>query len=170
MKTRWQEIRAKHWSTRPAQERQMLLITAILLLPVIAYFLLWQPAHRGVAKLHDTLPMLQAQSLKLQDQAAEVDELHHRPQLATLDVTALKSTIEESASRHQIRAVITTLDVQEPNGIRITCDAIPFAQWLAWLRDLQQEQHIRADSISISSLPQAGMVKISATLTSGNIQ
>jgi general secretion pathway protein M len=170
MKTRWQEIRAKYWNTRTAQERQLLAFAAVLLLPIIFYFVLWQPAHRSVAKLHDTLPLLQAQSLKLQDQAAEVDELHHRPQLAALDAAALKSTIEESASRHQIRAAITTLDVQEPNGIRVTCDAIPFAQWLTWLRDLQKEQHIRADSISISSLQQTGMVKINATLTSGSTQ
>lgn len=168
MKTRWQELRSKHWSSRSAQERRALLIASALLLPLVYYFLLWQPAHRAVAKLHATLPTLQAQSLKLKDQAAEIDSLRHRPQLAALDATALKSSIEESALRYQLRASISSLDTQEPNGVHITCDAIPFTSWLEWLRGLQQEQHIRIDSISVSPLPQAGMVKINATLTNGS--
>ncbi len=170
MKTRWQELRSKHWSSRPAQERRMIVWAAAVLLPVVYYFLLWQPAHRAVAKLHDTLPVLQAQAAKLTDEAAEVDALRHRPQLAALDAAALKTSVEESAQRHQLRAAINTLEMQEPNGVRVACDAIAFTAWLGWLRDLQQEQHIRADSISISALPQSGMVKISATLSNGNSQ
>lgn len=168
MKTRWQELRAKHWHSRPPQDRRALALMALLLLPLIFYFLLWQPAHRAVAKLHESVPALQAQALKLKDQAAEIEALRHRPQLAVLDAATLKSGIEESANKHKLRAAINTLDAQEPNGVRITCDAVSFAAWLAWLRDLQQEQHIRADSISISTLPQAGMVKISATLINGS--
>lgn len=168
MKTRWQELRAKHWAARPAPERRTIVIAATLLLPIVYYFLLWQPAHRAVAKLQGTLPALQAQAAKLHDQATEVDALRHRPQLAALDAAALKSSIEDSALRHQLRPALTALDAQEPNGVRITCDSISFAAWLVWLRGLQQEQHIRADSVSISPLPQAGMVKISATLTDGS--
>ncbi|TAJ77824.1 MAG: type II secretion system protein M [Gallionellaceae bacterium] len=170
MKTRWQELRSKHWSGRPAQERRMIVWAAAVLLPVVYYFLLWQPAHRTVAKLHETLPVLQAQAAKLNDEAAEVDALRHRPQLAALDAAALKTSVEESAQRHQLRTAINTLEIQESNGVRVTCDAISFTAWMAWLRDLQQEQHIRADSISISALPQTGMVKISATLSNGNVQ
>jgi len=170
MKTRWQELQAKHWLSRSAHERRMILIAAVVLLPVIYYFLLWQPARQAVAKLHDKLPVLQAQAAKLKDQASKVDALRHRPQQAALDASALKVSIEESAQRHQLRASINTLEAQEPNGVRITCDAIAYATLLAWLRDLQQEQHIRAESISITALPQSGMVKISATLSNGNAQ
>lgn len=169
MKTRWQELRSKHWNNRPVKEKQIIIWVSALLLPVVFYYLLWQPAHRAVAKLHDTLPVLQAQAAKLQNQATEVEALHHRPQVAALDAQAIKSSIEESATRHQLRASITTLDAQEPNAARIGIDAIGFATWLTWLRELEQEQHIRADAISISALPQAGMVKVSATLTNGNL-
>jgi general secretion pathway protein M len=168
MKTRWQELRSKHWNNRSAQERRMITIASCVLLPIVFYYLLWQPAHQAVGKLHNTVPMLQAQAVKLQEQAAEVEMLHHRPEQAALDAQTLKSTITESATRHQLHAAITSLDSQDPNAARITCDTIPFAVWLAWLRELAQEQHIRADAISISALPQAGMVKVSATLINGN--
>ncbi len=145
----------------------MITLAAIVLLPIIYYFLLWQPAHRAVAKLHNTLPALQLQSVKLSAQAAEVEALRHRPQLAALDASVLKTSIEDLALRLQLRASITTLEAQEPNGVRIACDSVSFAAWLDFLRDLQQEQHIRASSISITATPQVGMVKINATLTNG---
>ncbi len=170
MKTRWLELRTQYWSNRTVRERRVIAIVGLLLFPVVYYYLLWQPAHVAVSKLHYTLPALQAQAGKLQDQATEIEMLRHRPTLVTLDAQALKSSIAESASRHQLSTFITGLEVQEPNAARITCDAISFATWITWLRELEQEQHIRAEAISISTLSQAGMVKISATLSNGIVQ
>jgi len=170
MKTRWLELRSKHWNGRPVQEKRLIFLVGTLLLPVIFYFFLWQPAHSAVSKLHNLLPTMQAQSIKMSNQATEVDSLRHRPVLAALDSVALKSSIIDSAARHQLSAAITSLDAQKSNGVHITCDAISFSALISWLHDLEQEQHIRPDSISISALPQSGMVKISATLTNGIFQ
>ena len=170
MKTRWQELRGKHWNNRPAQERRVISIAVIGLLPIVYFYLLWQPAHRAVNKLHTSLPALQAQLLKMKDQAAEADSLHHRPQISALDSASLKSSLADSASRHQLSGMITTLEAQAPNGVHISCDAIPFSAWISWLHELEQEQHIRAEAISISPLAQAGLVKISATLSNGSSQ
>jgi len=170
MKTRWQELRDTHWCKRPIQERRLLTLAAILLLPPMYYFLLWQPAHQALNKLHKNLPTLKAQAIKLSEQSAEVEILQHRPQLAALDAMALKTSIEESAQRHKLLTLLNKLEIQEPNGVHISCDAISFSVWLNWLRNLQLEQHIRADSVSITALPQSGLVKISATLNNGNIQ
>jgi type II secretory pathway component PulM len=104
------------------------------------------------------------------EQASEVDSLGHRPVLAVLDSTSLKSSILDSASRHQLSAAITSLDVLKSNGVHIACDMISFALLISWLHELEQEQHIRADSISITALPKSGMVKISATLSNGIVQ
>jgi type II secretory pathway component PulM len=168
VKTRWQEMQTKYWHSRSAQERQIIAVAAMLLLPLIYYFLLWQPAHHALNNLHKTLPKLQAQSLKIKEQASAIVALRHQAPLVALDASALKASIEASALRLQIRSSLTTLDTQEPNAVRITCDAISFAAWLSLLRDLQQAQQIRASAISISALPQEGMVKLSATLTNGS--
>lgn len=168
MKTRWQELRNKHWTNRTAQERFLILTLSAVLTPVVYYFLLWQPAHLAVGQLEQTLPTLRAQSLKLLDQATEVEALRHRPQLAALDSVALKISLEDSAQRKQLRSSITSIEMQESNGVRITCDAISFNLLLTWMRDIQQEQHIRAESLSIVALPQTGMVKVNATFTNGS--
>jgi len=64
MKTRWLELRSKHWNGRPVQEKRLIFLVGTLLLPVIFYFFLWQPAHSAVSKLHNLLPTMQAQSIK----------------------------------------------------------------------------------------------------------
>ena len=170
MKTRWKDLRSKHWNGRSAQEKKLIILASMILIPVIFYLILWQPAHNAVTKLRNTIPILQAQSLKMNNQASEVDSLRHRPVLAALDSVSLKSSIIDSATRNQVYAAITSIDAIKSNSVRITCDEISFSSLISWLHDLEIEQHIRPDSISISALPQSGMVKISATLTNGIVQ
>lgn len=170
MKARWLAFRKRHWDGRAARERRALALGALVLSPLLAYFLVWQPAHVAGAKLRDSAPVMRAQAAQLRTQAVEAETLRHRPHPAVLDASALRAAVEESAVRHQMREALTSLDAQQPNAVRITLAAVSFEQWLNWLRSLQQEQHIRAESVGIAPLPQAGIVKINATLTNGGVQ
>ncbi|BBJ00432.1 hypothetical protein FGKAn22_21240 [Ferrigenium kumadai] len=170
MKARWQAFKKRHWDGRASSERRAIALGALALSPLFAYLLVWQPAHVAGTKLRDSVPAMRAQAAHLRAQAAEAETLRHHPKPAVLDANALKTAIEESAVRHQMRDALTSLDAQQPNAARITLAAVPFEQWLNWLRNLQQEQHIRAESVGIAALPQTGMVKINATLTNGGAQ
>lgn len=170
MKASWQTFKARYWDTRSEQERRVLKYSGWLLAPVLAYFTLWQPAHNAVKKMQIGVPVMYIEAERMRTQASEVEMLRHRPKPALLDAVALKSAIEESALRHNLRAAISSLDLQQPNAVRISLLTVSFEQWLSWLVALQQEQHIRADSVSVAKLPQAGMVKISATLINGGSQ
>lgn len=170
MKANWLILKQRYWVSRSAQEQKIIKFSAWALLPVVAYLLLWQPAHIAVQKLHVSVPAMYVAAERLRAQASEVEMLRHRPKPALLDAVALKSAVEESAGRHGLREAISTLDLQQPNAVRISLAAVPFEQWLRWLRAMQQEQHIRADSVSVAMLPQTGMVKISATLINGGNQ
>ena len=170
MNARWLALKKRHWDSRAARERQVLALAAWVLMPLLAYVVLWQPAHQAVAKLRPNIATLRLQAAHLQMQAAEVEMLRHRPKPALFDAAALQSAIEASAVRHQLRERLSTVDAQAPNAVRITLALVSFEQWLRWLRALQQEQHIRAESIGIAALPEAGMVKVSATLTNGGTQ
>jgi len=132
-------------------------------------FVLWQPARTAVKKLHASIPVMHMEAERLRNHASEVEMLRHRPKPAVLDAVALKSTIENSALRHNLREAIAPLIA----GAQCSADiiaSVSFEQWLRWLRSLQQEQHIRADSVSVSMLSQTGMVKTSATLINGGNQ
>lgn len=170
MNARWVNFKKHNWDTRSPQERKVLKLIGWFLIPVLLYFVLWQPAHLAVRKLRASVPALYIQAERLRNQADEVELLRHRPKPALLDAAALKSSIEDSAVRHSMRESISTLDLQETHAVRISFVSVSFEQWLLWLRALQQEQHIRADSVNVAMLPQAGMVKISATLINGGTQ
>ncbi len=167
MKTFWIKWKQKNWESRAARERQIILIGIALITPLVVYFLLWQPAQQAVGRLSSTLPELRIQAESMRGAARDVEEMRHRPQLAIMNAAAVKAAIEESADRHQLRAAINTLDMQEPNAVRISFSAVSFAQWLTWSRELQQEQHIRVASTAITPLAEDGMVAIRATLING---
>lgn len=170
MKANWLTFKKQYWDARSPQERNALKLAAWVLTPVLLYFVLWQPAHNAVQKLHVSVPAMYMADERLRSHASEVEMLRHRPKPALLDAVALKSAVEDSALRHNLREAISTLDLQQPNAVRISFVSVSFEQWLRWLRALQQEQHIRADSVSVATLSQAGMVKVSATLVNGGSQ
>lgn len=170
MKARLQTWRRQHWASRPPQERRAILIGTSFVLPLLAYFLLWQPSHDAVGKLRKTLPQLRMQTVQMHKAETQIDALRHRPQLAVMDAMAVKEAIEASAAKHQLATSLTSIAPQEPNGVRITLAAISFEKLLLWLRELQTSQHIRVDSISVTQLADPGMVAVRATLTNGNTQ
>jgi general secretion pathway protein M len=170
MKKRWQELKKRYWEAREARERRAITLAALLLSPLLIYFTLWQPAHVANNKLRVSVPDLRVKAAHLQAQAVEVEEVRHHPHSTLLDINALKTAIEESAGRHQIRNAITSIEIQQPNDVRITLASVSFEQWVGWLRSLQQEQRIRVKSTGIAPLPQKGLVKINATLTNGSAE
>ena len=170
MKANWLTFKARYWDVRSQQERNAAKLAGWILAPVLVYFVMWQPAHNAVRKLRASMPVMYVEAERLRNHASEVELLRHRPKPALLDAVALKSAVEDSASRYNLREAISTLDLQQPNAVRISFASVSFEQWLHWLQAIQLEQHIRADSVSVATLPQAGMVKISATLTNGGSQ
>jgi len=167
IKSLWSLLLARYWLARALHERRTILVGAAVVLPILFYLLLWNPAHVAVEKLQRSVPDLRAQAARLQEQAAEVEALRHRAQAAAPDEKNMKAAIEESAQRLLLRESIKSLTVQDSNTVRITLDSVSFAQWLKWLHQLQREQNIRAESVAVAALPQPGLVEISATLTQG---
>lgn len=167
MKAHLQILRQQHWDKRLLHERRAIIFGAAIVLPLLIYFLFWQPSHEAVRKLREQLPQLRIHADQMQKTSGQIEALRHRPQLAVMDARAVQSAIETAASTHQLSASLTSITAQEPNGVRITMAAISFEKLLIWLRELQTSQHIRVDSISVTKLSDPGMVAVRATLTNG---
>jgi general secretion pathway protein M len=167
LKARWEQFKKTAWDSRPPQDRRVLAFGAAVLAPILAYVVLWQPAHAGVAKLQAQLPEMRTQAALMRREAREVEVLQQQAKPAMLNPTAMRTAIENSAAEFQLRGAIQSLEGMEPNGVRISFASVPYAQWLGWVRRLQQEQHIRVDTLSVVALQTEGMVKIDATLVSG---
>jgi type II secretory pathway component PulM len=165
MKASLTTLQKQYWDTRSLPERRGILIAAAFILPLFAYFLLWQPAHDANATLRQKLPALRIQLRQMQKASLQIAALHHSPQLTAMDAQTVKTTVENTALQHHV--TLTTIFPQEPNGVRLTIASISFENWINWLRELQQSQHIRIKTIAITPLAVSGMVAIRATLTNG---
>ena len=164
MKTRIAQLKASHWDTLSATEQKTIQRGAWILLPLLMWGLLWQPAHEALPKLQTALPQLRAQADQMQALAGQAQSLRQQAQLAVLDSDALKTAVERSAKEASLPLLVVP---GEQNSVRISADSIAFAQWLQWQRTLESTQHIRVSSAMLVASPEPGMVKVQATLTNG---
>ncbi|MBI5889576.1 MAG: type II secretion system protein M [Nitrosomonadales bacterium] len=164
MKQPLAQLKAKHWDTLSATEQKTILRGAWILLPLLMYGLLWQPAHEALPKLQAALPHLRAQADQMQTLAGQAQSLRQQAQLAVLDSDALRTAVEKAAKEANLPLLVVP---GEQNSVRISADSIAFAQWLQWQRGLEQTQHIRVASAMLVASPEPGMVKVQATLTNG---
>ena len=164
MKNLIAQLKAKHWDALSATEQKTVLRGAWVLLPLLAYGLLWQPAHQALPKLQTALPQLRAQADQMQSLAGQAQSLRQQAQLAVLDSDALKIAVEKSAQAASLPLVVTP---GEQNSVRISAESLGFAQWLQWQHTLETTQHIRVSSAMLVASSEPGMVKVQATLTNG---
>jgi type II secretory pathway component PulM len=161
---RFAELKARHWDTLSSAEQKTITRGAWVLLPLLAWGLLWQPAHEALPKLQSALPHLRMQAEQMQSLANQVQSLRQQPQLAVLDGDALKAVVEKSAAEANLPLLVVP---GEQNSVRISAESLPFAQWLEWLHTLEKTQHIRVTSTMLLASPAPGMVKVRASLANG---
>lgn len=164
MKTLIAKLKARHWDTLSATEQKTILRGAWLLVPLLMYGLLWQPAHQALPKLQTTLPQLRAQADQMQSLAGQAQSLRQQAQLAVLDSDTLRTTVEKSAQAAGLPLLVVP---GEQNSVRISAESIQFARWLQWQQTLEQTQHIRISTAMLVATSEPGMVKVQATLTNG---
>lgn len=164
MKALIAKYKEQHWDTLSATEQKTILRGSWILLPLLMYGLLWQPAHEALPKLQAALPNLRAQADQMQALAGQAQALRQQAQLAVLDSDALKTAVEKSAQAAGLPLVVVP---GEQNSVRISAESVAFAQWLQWLHTLETTQHIRVSSAMLVASPESGMVKVQATLTNG---
>ncbi len=164
MKNLIARLKANHWETLSATEQKTVTRGAWLLLPLLMYGVLWQPAHEALPRLQAALPHLRAQADQMQSLAGQAQSLRQQAQLAVLDSDALKSAVEKSAQAAGLPLLVVP---GEQNSVRISAENIAFAQWLQWQHALENTQHIRVSSAMLVASPEPGMVKVQATLTNG---
>lgn len=171
MKTKLFGLKVRYWDTLSAAEKSTVSWGAWFLSPILAYGLFWLPAHDAVGKLNVTVPQLRAQLAQMKMQSANAQSLRNHIQPAVLDGVMLKNVIEGAAAKEGWSAPAFSVETAEQaNSVHISADAIVFAQWLSWLRELQRIHHIRVVSAMVAAAPDAGRVKVSVTLTNGDAQ
>jgi len=155
------------WATLTASEQNMVKWGATVVLPILFYLILWQPAHTNVAKLQMSVPQLRAQLSQIQAQAVEVQTLRQGAHQAVSVGDALRHSVTSVAEAAGWAAPMFVIEQAEKQAVRVTAENIAFASWVKFLRELDNAHHIRADSLTVTPSSTSGMVKVNATLVNG---
>jgi len=155
------------WSALTASEQNTVKWGAAVVLPVLFYLLLWQPAHSNVAKLQTSVPHLRAQLAQVQAQAVEVQTLRQGAHPAVLEGDALRNIVAGAGEAAGWTAPMFVIEQTDKQAVRVTAESVEFARWVRFLRELDSAHHLRADALTVTPSPTSGMVKVSASLTNG---
>lgn len=150
----------KLWESRAPRERTFIAVLTIVL-GVTMYLWLVTEADRARAQLRASVPVLQVQAVRLEQQASENERLRAAPLLAVspIDLRTLVQTQIDAAGLSHTRVSINAPDT---NQVQVVFSAVSFADWLNWVAAMQSQQ-VWFDGGRIEALPAPGMVGVTGT-------
>ena len=154
----------RFWLDRTPRERRVTTIGVVALALAFTYAYLWLPIVRERARLIADLPQLRTQVQKMRADALLVERLRADKKTSPHDIsTAVANfpvTKQGSAGTPEI--------ITEANGrIRAVFTTVRADDWLSWVSTIALKR-IRIDSVRVDALDETGMIKASATFSSGD--
>jgi general secretion pathway protein M len=136
------------WSERGPRERLILVVGGAVLLVVVCYLMLIEPAWSGIGRLERSLPQQRTQAAELDSLLGEVKGLKSQPQVATVSTSEVKGAIEASLSRAGLK---TSRIVPLSDGdMQLTFANVPYGIWAAWLAGIERELGARTTSAVVT--------------------
>lgn len=151
----------KLWESRAPHERTVAIILTVVLVAVL-YLWLVQSADHARERLTTSVTTLRAQNVHLEQQAAEYRRLRAMPP-PSASQTDLRTLVQAQASAAGLSRALVKIDAPDANQVQVVFGAVAFADWLAWISNLQSQQ-VRLDTCRIEALSTPGLVSVAATL------
>ncbi|MBP0622962.1 type II secretion system protein M [Cupriavidus consociatus] len=157
----WQDHFNAFWSARNPREQAILAGGAAVMVLVIGYTLLWEPAAEGRQRLARNLPQMRADLAEMESLAQEARGLKATPAPA-LRGDALTQALQDSLGQHGLKA--TRLAAGADNNVQVQLDKVPFGAFSSWLQDVRQQQRMKVIDARIVYVGATALVNVSATL------
>jgi general secretion pathway protein M len=155
------------WQSRAPRERIALAVLAAVLCAAL-YLWLLHSADRARGQLRASVANLRTQAALLEQQAAEYQRLQAMPAPAA-SPTDLRTLVQARADAERLSGALARIDALDADHVRIAFGAVPFADWVGWVVDLQG-QHVRLETARIEALAAPGLVSITATFARSRAQ
>jgi general secretion pathway protein M len=131
-----------------------------MVLGVASYLWLLHAADGARGQLGASVAALRTQSALLEQQAAEHARLRSAPPVPS-SPGELRALVQARADAARLGA-LARIEPLDANRVRVAFGAVPFADWLGWIAELQS-QHVRLEAARIEALAAPGLVSVSAT-------
>jgi general secretion pathway protein M len=147
------------WLARTAQERKFLTVGGVLLLLLLIYALLIDPAITGGAKLRKELPLLRQESAEISALAQQATQLQRQapPQVPAMTRDSLTAAL--TARSLTAKSISLTGEYA-----KLQLNGVPFATLVTWLDALRRESRIGVQDIVVTALATPGQVDATITL------
>lgn len=149
------------WDGRNARERIVLSLAGGLLLLLLVWLWLIDPAWQGRAQLKKTLPAMHAQLAQLQALTKQAAALPAASASTNTSTALARPMLESSLARKGIR--VQTLEI---NGelVRMKLSGVSFAALVGWLGEMQASAQLTVNDASVVALEQRDSVDASLSL------
>lgn len=157
-KVRWLSF----WATRTQRERSVLAIGFMLLLAVLVWLVLVDPAMQGRTQLQKDLPVLREQLAQLQSMARDFAKTGNSAAASAATPTPLsRQMLESSLARKGLRP-----QSLEHNGelVRFKLSDASFAALVEWLAEIQSSAHLVVTDANVIATEKLDKVNASLNL------
>jgi len=155
------------WKSLAPRERIVIVVLTIVLGSAL-YLWLVQSASRARLQLGAAVASLHAQAGRLDQDASEFARLRAAPPLPASQ-TDLRTLVQTQVGAAGLSHAMTRIDAPDGNQVLVEFGAVAFADWLAWVSNLQAQQ-VRLSACRTEALSTPGLVSVSATLSRAKSQ
>jgi len=150
------------WSQRAPRERLVLSVAAAVLLLVLVYLLLIEPAASGIPRLERSLPAARTQAEQLDRLLAEVASLKARPQVALVAPAEARASLERSLGAAGLKAA--KIAPLADGDLQIAFANVSYATWSSWLAGAERELGAKAGVVTARATGTPGAADIEMSL------
>lgn len=156
------------WFSRSPSERTVAAVLAILMGALLCYWFI-HVAEQERNRLKRSVSTLKSQAVAMEQQTSEFGRLNTAAGKSPPAPKDLRGTVQGVIDSSGISAALVKMDAPDAGTLHISFSALSFADWLAFVRNLQTQQ-IRIESCRIEALTTIGRVSITATLSSARVR
>lgn len=152
MKEKWQQLSLR--------EKRLVIITAIVVVITLVYFMIWQPLQDGIQTSQIRIKAQQQTLAQMQEQAAEARQLlaAQRQAGASRSSGSLLVIIERTAQSKNLKSRLQKVQPEGDDSVRVWVENASFDQLIDWLALLENRNTIYVSEIIIERQKEPGRV------------
>ena len=161
-----QQVLLPLWRERSLRERAVLAALAALVLALLGYALLWQPATDNVGRLQQELPLMRSEWARMQAMAAELAASRSRTATVVPTGADLQAALQQSLQEMGLSA--QKLTARADGRITLEWHDAPFSRMADWLDQARQKWRVRVVEGHVERTPHPGDVNARLVLRGGD--
>jgi len=153
MKEKWQQLSLR--------EKRLVIITSIVVLITLVYFLFWEPLQDGIQTSRVRIKAQNDTLVQIRNLAAEARQLMAAQRQAganTRTSSSLLVIIERTAQEKNLKSRLQKVQPEGQDGVRVWVENASFDQLIEWLALLENKNTIYVSEIIIERQKEPGRI------------